>query len=59
MLIIHGRDDRVVPTEVSWNLHQHLANSQLHTFAKCGHWTMIEQAARFQSLVSWFLSEKL
>ncbi len=59
VLIIHGRDDRVVPTEVSWNLHQHLANSQLHTFAKCGHWTMIEQAARFQSLVSWFLSEKL
>jgi 2-hydroxymuconate-semialdehyde hydrolase len=57
VLIIHGRDDRVVPTQVSWNLHHHLASSQLHMFGKCGHWTMIEQAARFQSLVSWFLSE--
>ena len=51
-LIVHGRDDRVVDPLVSWNLHQHLANSQLHMIGNCGHWTMIEQGARFRQLVA-------
>lgn len=41
VLLIHGRDDRVVPPEVSWNLHQHLPNSQLHVISRCGHWMLI------------------
>jgi 2-hydroxymuconate-semialdehyde hydrolase len=57
-LIIHGRDDRVVDPLVSWNLHQHLMNSQLHVFGKCGHWTQIEHTARFQHLVRWFFAEE-
>ena len=57
VLLIHGRDDRVVPASVSWNLHQHLPNSQLHTISKCGHWTMVEHAARFWQLVENFLDE--
>ncbi len=56
-LIMHGRDDRVVDPMVSWNLHQHLRNSQLHTFSNCGHWTMIEQAARFRGQLRAFLAE--
>lgn len=56
-LIIHGRDDRVVDPQVSWNLHQHLLNSQLHMFGKCGHWTMIEHGRRFKELVSNFYAE--
>lgn len=56
-LIMHGRDDRVVDPMVSWNLHQHLRNSQLHVFSNCGHWTMIEQAARFRSQLRAFLAE--
>src|SRR3546814_15062563 len=30
VLLIHGRDDRVVDPMVSWNLHQHLLTSQFH-----------------------------
>ena len=56
-LIIHGRDDIVVDPMISWNLHQHLANSQLHYFGNCGHWTQIEHATRFQQLVLNFFSE--
>lgn len=56
-LIVHGRDDRVVDPMVSWNLHQHLANSQLHMIGKCGHWTMIEHAARFRRLVKAHFAE--
>ncbi len=51
-LLVHGRDDRVVDPQVSWNLHQHLPNSQLHTIAKCGHWTMIEHGPLFRRLVA-------
>lgn len=57
VLLVHGRDDRVVDPMVSWNLHQHLKNSQLHMFSKCGHWTMIEKAEPFRRLVKSFYAE--
>ena len=57
VLIVHGRDDRVVDPLVSWNLHQHLRRSQLHMLGNCGHWTMIEQPARFRRLLTDFLAE--
>lgn len=57
VLLIHGRDDRVVPLEVSINLHHHLINSQLHSISRCGHWTMVEHARRFRELVENFLAE--
>ncbi len=56
-LIIHGRDDRVIPLETSLNLHQLISRSQLHVFGRCGHWTQIEHAARFARLVGDFLAE--
>ena len=57
VLIIHGRDDRVVDPQSSWHLHQHLMHSQLHYIGRCGHWTQIEHPARFQTLVQNFLAE--
>ena len=57
VLIIHGRDDRVVDPQSSWHLHQHLERSQLHYIGRCGHWTQIEHPARFQTLVQNFLDE--
>jgi hypothetical protein len=39
-----------------WKLQHDLANSSLHMVGKCGHGTMIERVARFQLLVSRFLS---
>jgi 2-hydroxymuconate-semialdehyde hydrolase len=58
VLLIHGRDDRVVDPLVSWNLHQHLINSQFHSISRCGHWTMVEHARRFRQLVENFLEEE-
>ena len=57
VLIIHGRDDRVVDPQSSWHLHQHLTRSQLHYIGRCGHWTQIEHPTRFQMLVQNFLDE--
>ncbi len=56
-LVIHGRDDRVVPLEVSLRLAALIDRSQLHVFGRCGHWTQIEEAARFNRLVGDFLTE--
>ena len=56
-LVIHGRDDRVIPLEASLRLAALIDRSQLHVFGRCGHWTQIEHAARFNRLVGDFLSE--
>lgn len=56
-LIVHGREDKVIPLANSLKLSQLIERSQLHVFGQCGHWTQIEHAARFAQLVSNFLAE--
>ena len=56
-LIIHGREDQVIPLQTSLTLAQWIDNAQLHVFGHCGHWTQIEHSTRFTQLVSHFLSE--
>lgn len=57
VLLVHGRDDRVVPLrESSLPLVDRLSDVRLHVFGQCGHWTMIERAREFTSLVEDFLS---
>lgn len=50
-LIIHGRDDLVIPLEVSERLVRLIAKSQLHVFGECGHWVQIEKAKEFTQLL--------
>lgn len=57
-LIIHGRDDQVIPLSTSLTFAQWISRSQLHVYGRCGHWTQIEHAARFVKLVGDFLAEK-
>lgn len=57
VLIIHGRDDKVIPFENSIKLHHLLENSQLHSFSKCGHWSQIEHKDRFNELLNDFFLE--
>lgn len=56
-LIVHGRDDRVIPLANSLRLLELLDRSQLHVFARCGHWVQIEHGARFAAMVEGFLLE--
>lgn len=56
-LIIHGRDDRVIPIETSLKLLQLIDNSQLHVFGHCGHWTQIEKTKEFAELLLGFFGE--
>jgi 2-hydroxymuconate-semialdehyde hydrolase len=54
-LVVHGREDRVIPLDGSLQLAKLIPNAQLHVFGNCGHWTMIEQRERFNRLVADFL----
>jgi 2-hydroxymuconate-semialdehyde hydrolase len=56
-LLIHGREDKVIPAEASRRLFELLPNAELHMFGKCGHWTQIEHTERFNMLVADFLRD--
>lgn len=56
-LVIHGREDPVIPLSNSLTLANWIPRAQLHVFGQCGHWTQIEHAARFARLVGDFLAE--
>jgi 2-hydroxymuconate-semialdehyde hydrolase len=54
-LVIHGREDQVIPLQTSLTLANWIDNAQLHVFGRCGHWTQIEHSQEFVRLVADFL----
>jgi pimeloyl-ACP methyl ester carboxylesterase len=55
-LIIHGREDKVIPLDNAYRLLRLIERSELHVFGRCGHWSQIEWAADFNALLVRFLS---
>ncbi|MEN9689380.1 MAG: hypothetical protein RI998_1377, partial [Pseudomonadota bacterium] len=56
-LVIHGREDRIIPPANSHTLAEWIPRSQLHVFGQCGHWTQIEHAKSFAQLLNDFFSD--
>jgi 2-hydroxymuconate-semialdehyde hydrolase len=56
-MIVHGREDKVIPLTSSYELFSMIQKAQIHVFGQCGHWTQIEHAARFNKLISDFFIE--
>ena len=56
-LILHGRDDKIVPLSASYYLHTLLEHADMHIFGECGHWTQIERKDDFARLVIDFFSK--
>ena len=56
VLIVHGREDQVIPVSNSYKLFNLIDNAQLHIFGHCGHWTQIEKSSEFSVLVDNFLA---
>jgi pimeloyl-ACP methyl ester carboxylesterase len=50
-LIVHGREDQVIPLSNSYKLEELIENADLSVFSKCGHWSMIERTADFNRQV--------
>ena len=55
-LIVHGREDQVIPLANSYRLLELIPKAQLHVFGQCGHWTQIEFASDFNDLLLGFLT---
>jgi pimeloyl-ACP methyl ester carboxylesterase len=55
-LIVHGREDQVIPVQTSLRLMELIDNADLSVFSHCGHWSMIERTADFNRNVNEFFS---
>jgi len=56
VLIVHGRNDIIVPVDTSQALHALIQRSDLHIFAECGHWSQIDRADDFNAMATRFFS---
>jgi pimeloyl-ACP methyl ester carboxylesterase len=56
-LLVHGREDRVIPVANSFALLELIDNADLSVFSHCGHWSMIERRDDFNRQVRDFLLE--
>ena len=54
-LLVHGRDDVIIPLETSLYLLERLPQVQMHVFGRCRHWIMIEHREAFNRVVADFL----
>jgi pimeloyl-ACP methyl ester carboxylesterase len=56
-LIVHGREDQVIPVQTSLRLEELIDNADLSVFSHCGHWSMIERTRDFNRSVGEFFSD--
>ncbi len=56
-LIIHGKDDRIVPPQVSERCSQRMRRASLALVEDCGHLAMLDQKERTADLIRAFLGE--
>jgi len=57
-LIVHGREDQVIPVETSLKLEELIDNADLKVYSHCGHWSMIERTRDFNRDVRNFLTDE-
>lgn len=53
-LVLHGREDEMVPLECGIRIATAIADAELHVFGKCGHWVQVERAEAFIGMVKSF-----
>lgn len=58
VLVLHGREDRMLPVACGYYLAEHLPNAQLHVLPHAGHWIQLEQPDRFIDQCALFLAEE-
>ncbi len=54
-LLVHGRDDKVIPASSSEQLADQIPGARLALIAECGHWVQIEKTDDFLRLVEDFI----
>lgn len=56
VLLIWGREDKVIPLDAAFLYARTLPHAELHVFPRCGHWAQWEKADQFNALVAGFLA---
>jgi 2-hydroxymuconate-semialdehyde hydrolase len=60
VLLVHGRDDAIVPIDTSRYLLEHLGGPvQMHVYGRCSHWTQVEFRESFHRLITDFFEGDL
>lgn len=59
ILLIHGRQDRVVPLEGSLYFLRHLPKAELIVYDRCGHWAQIERWDTMKENIRCFFLDKV
>lgn len=59
ILIIWGREDRVLPVSHAYRAAEVLSNCDVHIIPRCGHWPQMERPREFNQLVLGFLKGAL
>jgi proline iminopeptidase len=55
-LLLHGRDDLVIPPSVVDTFRQTVSRGRVHTFESSGHFAYLEQAMEYSDVVSGFVT---
>tara|TARA_A100001391_G_scaffold119260_1_gene81169 strand:- start:14907 stop:15743 length:837 start_codon:yes stop_codon:yes gene_type:complete len=56
-LVLHGREDKVIPVEMGLRLGRAIPDAEFHMFGQCGHWVQAERFDDFVALTRRHLGE--
>jgi pimeloyl-ACP methyl ester carboxylesterase len=56
-LVIHGRDDRIIPLECATLCQRAIPNARLHVLDNCGHFAQLDKPQQVARIVSEFISQ--
>lgn len=56
VLVLHGREDKMIPLEVGMRSLENIPNAEIHVFGNCGHWVQLERPEQFHGLVREFVA---
>lgn len=59
VLLIHGVQDVVIPVSRTWELLNVIPNADAHIFSQCGHWSQVERAEEFNTVIADYLRARL
>ncbi len=58
VLLIHGVQDVVIPVSRTWELLNVIPTADAHIFSQCGHWSQVERADEFNTIVKQYLASR-
>nr|WP_201468505.1 alpha/beta fold hydrolase [Microbacterium hydrocarbonoxydans] len=58
VLLVHGVQDVVIPVSRTWELLNVLPHADAHIFSQCGHWSQVERAEEFNTVIGQYLRSR-